>query len=314
MGAETIVPQQVGDIDGMLESFTRALRARNRSPRTIQSYHESVLQLAGFLEERGMPTRVAAIRREHVEAWIEYLLERFKPSTAAVRFRSVQQFFGYLVDEGEITESPMIRMRPPKVPEEPPPVLEREELSRLLATCEKGKTFTDRRDYAILRVFVDTGARLAEVVGLRWTPDNLDTHDVDIEGGVLRLHGKGARVRFVPVGNKTIHALDRYLRLRKQHRHPSDPALFLGPKGGMTESGIAQVVTRRAREAGLGDVRPHRLRHTFADQWLSAGGTEGGLRQIGGWRSRQMLDRYGASVATRRAIEEHRKYGPGDRL
>jgi site-specific recombinase XerD len=70
-----------------------------------------------------MPTDVAGVTREHVEAWIVHLLGRFRPATAALRYRSLQQFFGWLVDEGEITESPMRRMRPPTVPEEPPPVL-----------------------------------------------------------------------------------------------------------------------------------------------------------------------------------------------
>ena len=83
----------IGDIPAMVVSFARRLRARNRSPRTIQSYEETVRQFGAFLALRGMPVEVANIRREHVESYLEDLLGRFKPATAAVRFRSLQQFF-----------------------------------------------------------------------------------------------------------------------------------------------------------------------------------------------------------------------------
>jgi site-specific recombinase XerD len=161
-----------GDISAMLESFTHHLRAKNRTPRTIQSYQESVRQLASFLADRGMPTDVANITREHVETWITSLLDRFRPATAALRYRSVQQFFRWLAEEGEITESPMHRMRPPSVPEGPPPVLSQEDLKRLVKAAS-GADLASRRDLAILLTFIDTGARLGEVAGIR-------TEDVDL--------------------------------------------------------------------------------------------------------------------------------------
>src|SRR3712207_5230376 len=85
-------------------SFTRHLRAANLSPKTIRTYTEATRSLRGFLEARGMPTVATAVRREHIESYIEDLLERWKPATASVRYRALQQFFRYLVDEGEITE------------------------------------------------------------------------------------------------------------------------------------------------------------------------------------------------------------------
>jgi integrase len=75
-----------------------------------------------------MPTNVAVISREHVEAFITDQLARWRPATAANRYRGLQRFFASLVDQGEIKASPIARMKPPHVPDEPPPVLRDEEL------------------------------------------------------------------------------------------------------------------------------------------------------------------------------------------
>jgi site-specific recombinase XerC len=162
-------------------------------------------------------------------AGIADLLETGKPSSAANRFRSVQQFFKWAVDEGEIRESPMIRMRPPKIPEDPPAVLRQEDLKRILAACV-GPRFEDRRDEAIIRLFIATGARLAEIAALRWTPDDDATNDVDLDAAIIRVMGKGRRERVVSVGAKGAKALDRYVRVRARHRHADLPFLWLSQK------------------------------------------------------------------------------------
>jgi site-specific recombinase XerD len=143
------------------------LRAENLSPNTLKTYREAVDQLERFLVTQGMPTDVGRLTREHVEAFVASLLERWKPATASNRYRGLNRFFGWCVEEGEITDSPMGRMRPPRVPIQPVGVLSDDELRRLLATCS-GNGFEDRRDAAIIRLFIDTGGRLAEVARLRY--------------------------------------------------------------------------------------------------------------------------------------------------
>jgi site-specific recombinase XerD len=293
---------QVVDIPVLVPSWQRSLRAARRSPRTVQSYTESAEQLADFLVRQGMPTAVASIRREHVESFIEDLDRRFKPATVGVRFRSLQQLFRWLLEEGEITSNPMERMRSPRIPEDPPAVLSDAELRALLRACE-GSAFAERRDAAIIRAFIDTGARLSEIA-------NLHLADADLDDTTLTVLGKGERRRVLPIGAKTVKAVDRYLRVRRSDL----PELWLGGKGPMGASGIAQMLRRRARQAGIGHIHAHQFRHTFAHRWLAAEGQEGDLQEIAGWRSREMLRRYGASSRAERAREAHRRMGPGDRL
>lgn len=125
-----------------------------------------------------MPTAVVAIKREHIEAFIAGELERTSASSAATRYLSLQQFFRWLDDEGEIEGSPMAKIRKPLIPEQPVPVLSDAEIKRLLDSCA-GRDCRERRDSAIIRMFLDTGMRFEGMTGLRYDASDPDLSDVD---------------------------------------------------------------------------------------------------------------------------------------
>ena len=287
------------ELEVYADSWRVALEAEGRPHTTRRVYLLAVRKLDEYLASRGMPTGLSAITAEHVREWQRELLSRCAPGSVRLYHAALRAFFNWAVREGEVKASPLATVKPPSLPETPVRVLTLEELTALVAICEKDDSFAGRRDAALVRFLVDTGCRLAEVTGLK-------RDAIDMRTGIVQVMGKGHRPRLVHLRPRTLRAVDRYLRRRAFQTHADVPPLWLSRTGPLTKSGIAQIIKRRAIQAGIGaDVHAHLLRHAFANEWLRAGGSEGNLMALGGWRSTTVMRRYAAAAAAERALEAH---------
>lgn len=293
------------ELRSLIPSYTTTMRARNRSEVTIEMSERFALRLARWLDSSGKPSTVEDISSRVLEEYLVHLGTEISSTTVGIHYRGLRAFFNWMAKEDEIDKSPFAGMIQPKADEKPVPVFTDDDLRALLATTE-GRSFNARRDRAILLAFIDTGVRLGELTSMR-------VDEIEYDHRLVLVNGKTGerRVRFGP---KAWEGIDRYLRGRSSHPRVDRRELWLSPKGALTDSGVAQMLKARGREAGVEGVHPHRFRHTFAHNWLADGGQENDLVQLAGWTSNQMVARYGRSAAAQRAMDAKDANSPADRL
>lgn len=293
-------------LQDLFRSFARHLRAEGRSERTAVVYGQAVRFFSQWLEAQGRPATVDELNRAAIREWLATLADTLEPTTAKTRYRGLYRFCGWLVDEEELAEHPMKTLSPPHAQMKLVPVISDAELSALLKAC-KGREFRDRRDEAIVRMLLDCGLRVSELCGLKLSDVNLDT-----EAAIVT--GKGNKVRAVYFSSRTTASVDRYLRMRSQHRWAHLESLFLTQRGAISPDAVRERMIVRGAMAGIEDLHPHRFRHTFAHDFLMAGGQERDLKRLAGWSSDVMLERYGASAADQRAKSAAHRMKRGDRV
>lgn len=246
--------------------------------------------------------------------------EPYGDSTLNLRYRSLQQFFRFLEPpkyddalgegwgENVIQVSPFHGTRPPKIVEKPVDIIREGTFDRLIATKKSGKTFEDRRDLAILLMWLDTGLRRGGMASML-----LD--DLDLDEREVRVIVKGGALKTVVFGHPTRRALERYLDARDRQPFAWRRELWISRKGAFTADGIRQMLDRTVEAAGVGHIYPHMFRHTFAHNIKKQGRSDEELMRLAHWRSPQMPIRYGASAGEERARDAYREHGaPSEQL
>lgn len=301
------------DFEAFRTSWQLALESDGYAANSIRSYTRAMASFAEWLAVNHPDVGPAEATREHVRGWIVHTRDTTSSGTARSHFAGLRHFCRWMLAEGETDKDATDGIRTPAPNDPTTPLLKHDDIRALIAGCT-GRDFVARRDAAIIYAFADGGLRLAECTGLT-------TDDVDIRERMLYVYGKGTnrsgpRRRAVPLGVKATQALDRYLRERRKHPHAESSALWLGDRGrgALSADGVDRMLQRRAASAGIGHIHPHQFRHTWADAFRAAGGSEGDLMTLGGWRNRAMLDRYGKTNAEGRAKEAYARLSFGDRL
>ena len=289
----------------IVQGFLLALRASGRAEKTINTYTSALAILRRFCDEQGMP-ELPALSTEHLREFFNDLYKRGnKPASVSVRYRGLQQFYKWLVAEGERQDNPVARIPAPRVPETLQPHYSEEDLRHVL-----GKIPPTSRDPLVLRnravvlTLFDTGLRGNELCGLR--SEDLDLRDLSLR--VTR--GKAGKERRVGIGPVTAQAVERYHRRRK----PSPWMFAAVGSGPLSPNGLRLLLERLFKVAGISFRGVHAFRRGFAITFLDAGGDPEDLRTLAGWDSPQMLRRYTKATETTRALKAHRRFSPVERL
>lgn len=289
----------------LLPSWQVALVSEHKSRHTVAQYREGVGAFLRWCEQTGTTPELS---KPTVQAFIAALFDAgAQPATARARYVALRRFSHWLAAEREIDADRLLGMSPPKLVNKITDPLTDAELRDLIKACQ-GTGFGDRRDEAIVRLMAETGMRAGECA-------SLVVADVDILHGHATIRrGKDGSDRRVPFGPQTAAVLDRYIRARRSHKLGGQPALWLPTRaaGSFGYTSLRRALRARAALAGIEGFHPHVLRHTAATRWLRAGGSEGGLMAVAGWKQRQMLDRYTAATAADRAADEAKRLRLGD--
>lgn len=297
-------PHPAVDLAAMLPSWELSLRAERKSPATVKTYGDGARRFLAWCDSTGAPP---VLDKPTVNAFTVALIdEGAEAATVRSRQLGVRRFSAWLAEEREVPADSLVGLRAPKLDQKVIEPLTEAQLKALIRACS-GNAYRDRRDEAMVRFMLETGARAGEVVVIALA-------DVDLPAGtVIIRRGKGAKGRMVPFGPQTARALDRYVRVRRMHKLADSPALWLGDRNrGFSYYGLHWALRGRAEAAGITGFHPHRLRHTTAHRWLAAGGSEGGLMAVAGWSNSDMLQRYTKARASDRAAVEARSLNLGD--
>lgn len=252
---------------------------RGASPHTLSAYGRDLAQYREFLEARGR-AEVENVRREDVTAFVATLRARgLAPSSVERKVAAIKGLHKFLVREGVTQNHPTGRLPLPKVPERLPDVVSIDDCERLLS-----QPFPEGplglRDRAALETLYGCGLRVSELIGL-------DTGDVDLPEGFVRVFGKGSKERLVPIAGMAAHALSAYLTQGRPFLRASrslaaaEDAVFLNARGGrLSRQAVHRMVRAYGARVGLEALHPHTLRHSFATHLLEGGADLRALQEM----------------------------------
>ncbi len=265
------IPATTSSSDAALqEAVQRFLQAQvgagGKSPRTVSTYQRVLEQVCAFSTRQKL-SQFSDWQPFHVR---QYVADRHQIGLSAkslqLELSALRSFFRFLLREGLATDNPAAGIRSPKAGKRLPSALDVDE-SRGFVEGIEGADALSKRDRAIAELFYGSGLRLAELA-------SINVVDVPGPDSLLRVLGKGSKVRDVPVGSACRTALEQWLKERAALAPAEEPALFVSQNGNRLS--MKQIGTRLAQwgqKLGLPSrVHPHKLRHSCASHFLEGSG------------------------------------------
>ena len=305
-------------MENLLTQFLEHLRyERNVSEHTLRNY---AIDLGQFLEHLAPADPATGERREvdvkeidhiTIREWLSELHDaQKKKSSIARKLAALRTFFQFLIREGAVEANPAKLVSTPRLEKKLPNHLSVEDAVRFIETPDE-TTDLGRRDRAILEMLYGTGVRVSELV-------KLDLRDIDFRGRTIRVKGKRRKERVVPFGEPALHALMRYLtevRPAFLNNAPvaerDEAAVFLNYQGTrITTRSVGRMVDKYIKIcAGIHDISPHSLRHSFATHLLDSGADLRDIQELLG-HARLSTTQIYTHVSMEKLIEVYDKAHP----
>lgn len=292
------------DIESIFGAFLISCRVEGLSPFTVMAYKNLAGELIKFLSRGGI-TDPKMITPTHIRLFILEKQKTCQPVSIHSYYRHTKRFFNWMVAEGILELSPMINIKPPRVPQTMIKPFQVEDLRRMLFLCDE-QTFVGARNKSIILLFIDTGLRLAELT-------RIDLANIDFDRGIIKVMGKGARERVVHMSQRTEKAMLRYMLKRDDNL----PCLWLTQqRKPLTKWGVVQIIRILGQRAELKNVRcsAHTFRHTAATLALESGALEFEVQAMLGHSTLAMTRRYVSSLNSEKAAEAHKRFSPVQNL
>lgn len=270
------------DVPKLVESFVRSGRIANKSQNTLIWYERRLAQFVAFLQNAGHSMRGVDVTKADGEAYIEHLMNRtsrwdghpfqkaqtsggLSPFTIHGHVRALRAMTRWAKDEGYLPFDPFEKLRPPKLPIRLYEIYTEEEIERVLAYTGKDD-IRCRRLRTILLILLDTGIRAMELATLKLA-------NVDLQGGTLKVTGKGNKERYVPVGEVTMREIDTYIHFYRPAPATSEADTLLLNEDGLpyTYSALSSMMARLRKALGLKRLHMHKFRHTSFTKMIENG-------------------------------------------
>ena len=274
-----------GDVEGAKggQSFGSSVRRPNGAQPAGAHVGGAATTGTAVLAATEVGAKLRAVNPEQVKSFLAFLgTQSYSKSTVARKLATLRSFYKFCLRRDYVQAHPLAAIRTPKQEKRLPKYLELEQITKLLGTPDDN-TLLGARDRAILEVLFSTGVRVSELV-------DLDFADIDFEGQIIRVRGKGKKQRATPIGSTAIASLRKYLELRRADARSGgfdQSALFVNKHGQrLSTRSVRRKLDKYLSEAGLDpNISPHTLRHSFATHMLNNGADLRSVQELLGHQS-----------------------------